>query len=415
MRRIGTRTCPGMILVLLLFSPGCSGSQDPVSDPVPAGDTGTWYAGDLHCHSTHSDGDSPVAEVIAAAERQGLDFFVITDHDGNMRGMPTHWHDPDYRSDRMILLYGVEWTTGLGHANVWHTEPFDYTDLWAANRARDARAAIDAAHAQGALFSINHPTAYLCCPWEYEDDEGYDAVEVWNALYRLPNLNELATGVFWDQRLLAGRRVPGVGGSDTHELLGLQSWFLRLGEPTTWVHAEEATAEALLAGIRAGRVSISHEPGAARIEFAADTNGDGVHDVMMGDNVVLHEPRQVDFEVRVLQPGSVPASLATAREETRRLSRGVEGPEPVPPVERLSILEEDEEYVLVILKNGSVHGQWPLDGEPGLLAFSDIVDADARVYYRVELLGKPPADPINSLLRGRMQALSNPIYFGFPE
>ena len=78
-----------------------------------------WYKGDLHCHSTHSDGDSSVADVIRSAEERGLDFFVITDHDGSMRGVPTHWHDPDYRSERMILLYGVEWTTTMGHANVW--------------------------------------------------------------------------------------------------------------------------------------------------------------------------------------------------------------------------------------------------------------------------------------------------------
>src|SRR5687768_4516500 len=89
--------------------------------PVPASAQtaeGRWYAGDLHAHSQHSDGDSPVADIVQRAEDVGLDFFVITDHDSSMNGQTPHWFDPDYRSDQLILLYGIEWTTRVGHANV---------------------------------------------------------------------------------------------------------------------------------------------------------------------------------------------------------------------------------------------------------------------------------------------------------
>ena len=87
---------------------------------------GTWLKGDLHSHSLHSDGDSPVAAVLHSVESKGLDFFALTEHDGNMFEKdnfedvwPTHWDDPDYDSDQTVLLYGVEWTSGMGHANVW--------------------------------------------------------------------------------------------------------------------------------------------------------------------------------------------------------------------------------------------------------------------------------------------------------
>ena len=98
--------------------------------------SGAWYKGDLHAHSSYSDGDSPVSAVIKSAEDKGFDFFVVTDHDTSLRGNPAHWDDPGYHSSALILLYGIEWTTPLGHANVWSAAPFSYADLWAANRAQ---------------------------------------------------------------------------------------------------------------------------------------------------------------------------------------------------------------------------------------------------------------------------------------
>jgi len=206
---------------------------------------GEWLRGDLHCHSLYSDGDSPVGEIIARAESNGLDFLVITDHDSDMNGTPLHWFDPEYRSERMILLYGVEWTTGDGHANVWSSEPFPYDDVWRANLVRDADAAVDAAHAQGALFSINHPVRN---EWEYPIVKGTDCVEIWNGPMRV-NQNFKATREFWENILLGGRRVTGVGGSDTHNLNGVLAQFTDLGNPTTWVYAEEKNGQSILDGI----------------------------------------------------------------------------------------------------------------------------------------------------------------------
>ena len=54
--------------------------------------------GDLHVHTTLSDGSLGVEDVIAQAKRIGLDFISITDHDtmsSISRGVnfsPQHWH-----------------------------------------------------------------------------------------------------------------------------------------------------------------------------------------------------------------------------------------------------------------------------------------------------------------------------------
>ncbi len=387
----------------------CAGCNQKAAMPLE----GEWIKGDLHCHSTHSDGDSSVQEVIASAESRGLDYFVITDHDGNMEGIPTQWYDPDYRSDGMVMLYGVEWTTGLGHANVWASEPFDYGDLWLANRAEDAQTAVEAAHAEGALFSVNHPSANLCCPWEYEEYEGIDSIEIWNAMYLLPNFNFISIRSFWDRHLLAGRRIPGVGGSDTHQLKGFESNFLRHAEPTTWVYAEERTAEAVLAAIRAGHVSVSDQPEGPRIDFTADTDGDEVFETLMGDNVVLPEEADVTFKIRIVSadggeaagPGlDLSSELIAADEEEADLA----------PERLASALLQDGQYLVVLRRNGEPHGLWKALEDTAEIEITERIAPAEPAYYRIELLGMPPPDFLNTLLRGFFKAVSNPIYFNFP-
>lgn len=347
----------------------------PAEASPPAGE---WYRGDLHCHSTYSDGDSSVSEVIAAAEKRGLDFFVITDHDTGMEGKPTHWFDPEYRSDLMILLYGVEWTSERGHANVWALAPFDYTDLWKANQSLNAEAAVRAAHRQGALFSINHPTAYHCCPWEYEAAEAVDFVEIWNAPYRLPNKSHLATKVFW-QTLLEQRRVPGVGGSDCYRLTGMLYRINPHGNPTTWIFSEEPTAEAIFAGLKAGHVSISCCPEGIRLELSADADGGGIFEALPGDAAA--EPGSpLTLRVRIADGGG-------DGDRSRKSRR------------------------IVIYRNDEILYRIRLGGDADSFTFTD--DPSSRCYYRAELRGRPDVGPLRRLLYGRTLALTNPIYVGY--
>jgi hypothetical protein len=398
-----------VFLCISLLVAGCSDET-----AAPPGGGGAWYKGDLHCHSTHSDGDSSVKEVIASAESLGLDFFVITDHDGNMNGSPTQWYDPDYHSGDMVMLYGVEWTTGLGHANVWASHPFNYEDLWLANRTQDARMAIDAAHEADALFSVNHPSAFLCCPWEYEDYDGVDSIEVWNAMYVLPNFNFVSTGVFWDEHLLSGRRIPGVGGSDTHQLEGFEAIFLRHAEPTTWVFAREPSADALLAAIKAGHVSVSDEPGGPRIDFVADTDDDGGYDAMMGDNVILEEATEITLLIGIVSQKPLDATGTVVELAPQRMADDG-GSNAETPEYLVSALLNDGEDLVVLIRNGKRHGMWKITGDTARIEFRERLLPDAQVFYRVELHGNPPEDIINRLLRGSTKALSNPIYFGYSE
>jgi hypothetical protein len=266
---------------------------------------GAWYKGDLHSHSTYSDGDSDIAGLLASASSKGFDFFTVTDHDNDLNGQPRHWFDPAYVSRTMVLLYGMEWSTGPGHASVWAAAPISYEPIWQANRAEDPAAAASAAAAQGALFSINHPGA-LCCPWEYPVVQGIDVIEVWNAMYELPSFNRWVGHHFWHALLSSGRKISGVGGSDTHHLFKWQSRFFGLGNPTTWVFATSKSGNAILAALKAGRSSISYAPDAPRLELSADANGDGTYETMMGGSVPSGS-RAISFRIAIVPTGGAQA------------------------------------------------------------------------------------------------------------
>ncbi|HMI87846.1 MAG TPA: CehA/McbA family metallohydrolase [Polyangiaceae bacterium] len=333
--------------------------------------------GDLHAHSMHSTdaADSPVSEVFAKAEQLGFDYFSLTDHDNHVQGKITTWGDAAYRSDTMILLYGIEWTTARGHANIFGIKPFDYAALWATHDAGDGRTAIAAAHAQSLYFFINHPTSGG--PWECGFDLDFDGMEVWNALFAFAPSNGTAMQQ-WDSLLMSGRRMTARGGSDSHHQKDLESTFFNVGNPTTWVYAQEKTAAAVLEGLQAGHVSISYAPGAERLDFTADADLDGRFETVIGDNL-RNDAKTIRFKIDILGPraGTI--------------------------------------YRVAVLKNGAPFSSWESGDTP--LTFEDTPAAGERSYYRVELRGPTPlpeAPPVSAVAYGDFIALTNPIYIAFP-
>jgi hypothetical protein len=339
-------------------------------DPEP----GFWLKGDLHVHSEHSDDaqDSPVADVIARAEELGFDYLCITDHDNHVEGHITTWDDPDYRSDALLLLYGTEWTTGLGHANLFATAPFDHASLYALRDGPGADS-IAAAHAQGVHFSVNHPAAKDL--WEHGFELDYDSMEVWTAVFLVPNSNEKAIEL-WDDLLLGGRRMTARGGSDSHHQHDAESLLFNLGNPTTWVRARERTPAAVIEALKRGRATLSYAASAERVELSADTDGDGVFESLIGDNLPADgAPLSFRVDVTGFRPGA--------------------------------------SYELSVIKNGETFMTSSV--QDGVAMFSDTPAPHERTYYRVELRGDTPEAPLlSSLGFGRFVALTNPIYVGFP-
>ena len=64
---------------------------------------GNWYKGNLHMHTTMSDGVLDPVEAINVYREAGYDFIAITDH----RKVGHLWQDNSF-----LILPGVEWDTG---------------------------------------------------------------------------------------------------------------------------------------------------------------------------------------------------------------------------------------------------------------------------------------------------------------
>ena len=283
----------------------------PAPRPYPAYAPGVlraerrWYRGNLHAHTFHSDGANSVAEMADEHRRRGLDFGAMTDHNLVNPELALGAH-PDF-----LWLPGEEVTTYWGHLNVWGLDAA--LDFRCRDRA-DMEAIIAAAAAQGALTSINHPKDDGP-DWTFGAFPATTAMEVWQAPWWLGNYQSLA---HWEALLRAGRRVIAVGGSDLHRIgTPDHPYPYHIGNPTTWVFADELSIPGILVGIRAGHVFISAAPDGPELFLTLETAGGGA---MTGDEVVLRadQPATVRAEVhggdglllRLLGPdGPLSASL----------------------------------------------------------------------------------------------------------
>lgn len=76
------------------------------------GDLSVWH-GQMHAHTSYSDGLLTPADAYAAARAQGLDFFAVTDHLEQLDD--AEWADTRAAADRaqapgeFVALYGYEW------------------------------------------------------------------------------------------------------------------------------------------------------------------------------------------------------------------------------------------------------------------------------------------------------------------
>jgi hypothetical protein len=209
----------------------------PARRRLPATPGRRWLAGDLHAHTVHSDGAMTVPELACLAVSRGLDFVAVTDHN-----TISHHAELPAAAARygVTLIPGQEVTTAHGHAGVLgDTGWIDFRrspDDW-----------LDAAERGGGVMSVNHPIAGPVS-WLHPMRRRPPLVEVWHwSWLDLSWTTPLAWWQAWDPAA-----IP-VGGSDWHR----HGSDAPLGTPTTWVECAEAEPDAILGGLRSGRVAIS--------------------------------------------------------------------------------------------------------------------------------------------------------------
>ncbi len=227
--------------------------------------------GDLHTHTLASDGVLTAQELGRHALRHGLDFLAITDHNQPVTA------DSLPEIPGITLIPGLEWTHYLGHANFLGVEkPYDTPFI--ANTIEEVTARFTMAHSRGALIVINHPHDEYC---GFQFDTAslpFDCIEIWNGPMRAANLNAVNT---WHSLLVAGKKIPAVGGSDYHR----DTPFKILGGPTTGIYAMSSSPADILSALKQGHAYVTFAPNGPALTLTAG-------DAIMGDTVTWSEDQR---------------------------------------------------------------------------------------------------------------------------
>ena len=138
------------------------------------------YVGAIHIHTRASDGAEKLPSVIRAAQRAGLDFIIVSDHNTlhylktGMEG----WHG------RTAVIVGEEISSGCGHCLALGTA----REL--GHLRNRPQAYIDEIHKQGGVAFVCHPHAHhepfrpkRNYAWKDWSVEGVDGIEVWSYMY----------------------------------------------------------------------------------------------------------------------------------------------------------------------------------------------------------------------------------------
>ncbi len=288
--------------------------------------------GNLHLHTTASDGTGSYDEVALAAARAGLDFIIYTDHNLARDGFEGWYRD--LNTDRAVLrLMGQE--VNDTNLNPEHSHLLCYlvADDFQSVLA-DPQRLIDTVNAQGGLSFLAHPVerpgykgsrgTLYAYSWHHWDVTGFTGIELWNAMSEVKwRLRTLRRGVFgaylphtvltapfpemlakWDELLVSGQKVVAIGGSDAHamsftlgplrrtvfpyeHLFRTVNTHLLLSQPlaTGLGQARGQIANAL----KRGHCFVSYDLIASPRGFAFSATS-GNQQFMMGDTVTLQEP-----------------------------------------------------------------------------------------------------------------------------
>lgn len=228
-----------------------------------------WYKGDPHSHTHHSDGRYSLDHVLAFGEKHGFDYIALTDHNTSAQ------NDFSLENWNILVIPGMELTTYWGHmAFLGVKEPVDDIRILG---EEDLRKQIAIGRQRGALVSLAHPYKGPSI-WEYGYDLDFDIYEVWNGPWSENNNMALE---LWQKMLSGGRRVPAVGGSDSHGSKKAHSINYESSHqiPTTWINSESRSVKGLVENMKKGHVFITYLPDCPRIEMTAES------EAMMGDQV----------------------------------------------------------------------------------------------------------------------------------
>jgi hypothetical protein len=192
------------------------------------------YVGNLHVHSSRSDGGESVETLARIGKAVGLDFLIVNDHDYMVDGL--HPEDEGFH-DGILVLMGLE----IGE-RYHHYLAFDLKEM-VKSHGLSPQQVIDRVNEQGGFGFLAHPfekgmpflEKSLAYTWNDLSVTGYSGICLWNfssrwkerlktpfhalfcLAFKMASLKGPSSETlrFWDRSCLE-RKMAAIGGSDAH-------------------------------------------------------------------------------------------------------------------------------------------------------------------------------------------------------
>ena len=216
--------------------------------------------GELHCHTTRSDGKCTPEETIAYYEQDGFDFLALTDHrkynfqnflpGSKLTIIPGMEMDRNIEDDRPIHCFHSVW---LGREKP--NNPYEQDQTLERGLVKDQfefQKTLDEGHANGQLTILCHPQWSGTFVREFDQLKGNFAMELWNTGCVMGNGVDFNNGWLWDELLMQGQKIYGVAVDDAHAMC-------QYGHGWVMVNAEN-NVDAILEALKNGAFYASTGP-----------------------------------------------------------------------------------------------------------------------------------------------------------
>ena len=190
---------------------------------------GRWYKGNLHTHSTRSDGVLDFDEVVALYRQAGYDFLAVTDH-----WVPAETlEEPDF-----LLLAGCEYDAArqVPYGRRQRVIHYDINGIGFTRPPQveqdagwDGQQIVDAIRAAGGLAFYNHPAWLRNRADDILPIEGLSGIEIYNTFTGMaPHFTLPYSGHVVDELAFGGKLMPVLATDDPHFYQGeqLKSYIL---------------------------------------------------------------------------------------------------------------------------------------------------------------------------------------------
>ena len=180
---------------------------------------GRFFKGNLHTHSTQSDGQLPPQEVCRRYREAGYDFICLSDHFLPAYEFPVSDTRP-YRTDSFTTILGAEvHVPSTSLSEKWHLLanglPLDFAPPREGEGGPElARRCAEA----GAFVSIVHPEWYALGIDDAQAIDAAHAIEVYNHTSAV-RTSRGGGAALLDQLLAQGRRIHALATDDAHFLV----------------------------------------------------------------------------------------------------------------------------------------------------------------------------------------------------